>query len=173
MRPNRYEWIPSVGSRSDGPDPTWNASNLARRLRILRLGAKGRTGQRRGRRNPVPRQRFARTGPTRSFGLGFGQDQAREVERDTVNPPGHPGRRIRVRSGLTMAEGGMGSPASYDRAVLAPIRAGFRPRSISTAERNYLRAQDRTTASGKGIPHGTAAPLHGSEAISLAQRRRG
>jgi hypothetical protein len=37
-RPNRYASIPSVGSRSDGPDPTHLRSNPGRSLQIGRSG---------------------------------------------------------------------------------------------------------------------------------------
>jgi hypothetical protein len=46
-RPNRYLGMSAVGSGANGSDLIRGGSNLARRLRILRLGAIGRSGWRR------------------------------------------------------------------------------------------------------------------------------
>jgi hypothetical protein len=62
-RPNQYAWIPSVGSRSDGPDPTHLRSNLDHPLRIGRLACIAREGAALDRRTPIPVAALRRSWP--------------------------------------------------------------------------------------------------------------
>jgi hypothetical protein len=78
-----------LGSRSGGSDLLWH--NL---ILTVRFGSysPGQMGARDG--GAVagirfPRRRFTGVGRSRPSGLGFGQGRAREVEHDTMNPPGH------------------------------------------------------------------------------------
>jgi hypothetical protein len=64
------------------------------------------------RRRSSPWRRVAGDGLSRPSGPHLARGQALEEARSTVNPTGHPGRRIGVGSRLPIAECGTGSPAN-------------------------------------------------------------
>jgi hypothetical protein len=71
-------------------------------------GSQAHGRRRNGHRSSSPRRRFARVGRSRCSGLGFGRDQAPEVEHDVGNPSRRSRRRVRARVGDPHGEGGSG-----------------------------------------------------------------